>query len=174
MPDHAHDRIVGGAFAGGHGFVRKIGQSQHQLIARGSRGGGLLVEGGDFIAQILGLRFFGLRLRQLFLAHQGADFLADAIAEGLERLDFGEEFATLFVELEEFVNFRLIPCPTRGEALAYEIGVFADQFDVKHAEILRKTDASRKPKGSGRNPGWAARQPVGRTSLRAGFKCHQF
>jgi hypothetical protein len=83
----------------------------------------------------------------LVSAFLAADFLADAIAEGLERLDFSEEFAALLVELEEFVNFRLIPCPTRGEALAYKIGVFADQFDVKHAETLRKTDACRKPKG---------------------------
>jgi hypothetical protein len=126
MPDNPDDRIVSGAFTEGDGFVREVGQLQHQLIACGSGRCGLLVEGGDFIAQIPGLRFFGFRLGDFFLAHQGADFLADAIAKGLEGLNFGEEFAAFFVELEELVNVRLIPCPTGGEAPAHEIGVFAD------------------------------------------------
>ena len=110
--------IVFGGFAERDRFMRQIGQLQHQRVARRFGFGGLLVERGDFFAQILGLGFFGLGLGEFFLAHQRADFLAHAVAQGFERFHFGQGFAALFVQLEQFVNFGLVPCPARGQALS--------------------------------------------------------
>ncbi len=129
--------------------MRQVGQLQHQGIAGGVRLGRLLVERGDFFAQVLGLRFFGLGLGEFFLAHERANFLAHAVAQGLERFHFGQEFPALFIQLEQFVNLRLVPCPARGEARADEIGFFADQFDVEHAANLRNAGGSRKAEGGG-------------------------
>ena len=135
LADDANDRIVLGGLAQRNGLVRQVGQLQHQGVAGRLRLGRLFVEPGDFLAQVLGLRFFGLGFGEFFLAHERADFLADAVAEGLERFHFGQRFAALLIPLEQFVNLRLVPGPARGEARADEIGFFADQFDVEHAEI---------------------------------------
>jgi hypothetical protein len=41
----------------------------------------------------------------------------------------------LFVRLEDSINELLIPRPARGEALAHEVRLFTDQFDVEHDAI---------------------------------------
>ena len=106
--------------------MRQIRQSQHQRIARRLGFGRRLVQRGDFVAQIARLGLFRLRLGEFFLAHERADFLANAVAQGFERFHFRQGFPALLVQLEEFVNLHLVPCPARGEALADEIGFFAD------------------------------------------------
>ena len=132
---NAHFAIVFRRFANDDRFVRQVGQLQHQRVARGFAFGNLLFKRGNFFAQIFRLGFFRFGLGEFLLAHERADFLADAVALGFQRFHFGQGFPALFVELEQFVNFRLVPCPARGEARADEIGFFADQFNVEHAPI---------------------------------------
>ena len=95
----------------GDRFVRQVGQLQHQGVARGLGLGGLLVQRGDFFAQFAGFGFFGLGLGDFLLAHQRADFLGDAVALGFERFDFGQRFAALLVQLEQFVNLSFSSPP---------------------------------------------------------------
>jgi hypothetical protein len=55
---------------------------------------------------------------------------------GFERFDLCKQLAALFVEFEQLVNVSFIPCPARGEALADKIRLVANQFYVKHREII--------------------------------------
>jgi len=137
--------VVGGALAGDDGCVREVGDGEHEGVALGIGSGGEFVELGDAVAEVAGFLFAGVGFGDFFLAHEGADFLGDAVALGFEGLDFGEDFPALFIGLEDCVNEFFVPCPTGGEALANEIGFFADEFDVEHGEIIEiKSSAARR------------------------------
>ena len=106
--------------------MREIRQLQHQYIAGGFALGRLLVERGNLVAQVFGLGLFGFRLGDFLLPHQRADFLAHPVAEGFERLHFGQQLAALLVKFEQFVNFGFIAGPAAGQTGANEIGFLAD------------------------------------------------
>ena len=73
---------------------------------------------------------------RLFLRHERADLLGDAIAGGFPLLGLRQQLAALLVERKNLVNFGLIPRPPRGQALADQVGLFANQFDIKHRRII--------------------------------------
>ena len=115
----------------------EIGQAQQQLVAPGLGGGGLFVEFGDFVAQVAGFLFFSFGLGGLLLAHQRADFLGNAVALGLEGLDFREQFAALLVVLQQIVNPGFSSPPPRvARRWRTLVRMFAHEFDVEHRGII--------------------------------------
>ena len=86
-------------------FVRQVWQLQHQHIASGFAFRRLLVKCGNFFTQVFRLGLFRLSLGDFLLPHQRSDFLAHAIALGLESFHFREKFPPLLVQFEQFVHF---------------------------------------------------------------------
>jgi len=146
-PNH---RIVFRCPADLYGFMRQVGQLQHQLTARRIALRRLPVQCGDAITQIARFRLFRLSFGGFLLAHQRADFLRRAVALGLEHFDLGQELASLLVEFEQFVNVSFIPCPARGESLADKIRLVANQFNVEHREIIGVKSSAARWKAAGK------------------------
>ena len=145
-----HDRIFLGAFSHGNGLVRQVRHLQHQPVAVGIAIGNFFVELSDAIAEFARFLFPGFGFLYFFLPHQGADFLGHFVALRFKRFDFGEEFATLLVRLQDFLNERFVPCPAGGEALTYKIRLLANQFNVQHARHY-KYDLSQGKSEAGRS-----------------------
>ena len=51
------------------------------------------------------------------------------------KLLFTSVLAALLVQLEHVGDVNLVPCPARRQALTHEIGLLANQFDVKHGAL---------------------------------------
>ena len=137
-----HHRVILRALPDRHRLVGQIRQPQHQLIPRRFRFRRLLVQRRDAVAQVAGLLLLSLCLRDLLLAHQRADLFRHALALGLKRFDLAQQLAPLLVQLQQFVNAGLIPCPARRQALAHKIRPFTNQFDVEHRRIIGATSSA--------------------------------
>ncbi len=124
--------VVRRRFADGHAGVRQIGQLQHQGIALLLDLRDLFVQFCDALAHLPRLHFPGLGFRRLFLRHQGADLLGNAIAAGLELFDLRQDFSPLLIQAEELINLGLVIAAARRQAFPDEIGLFTNQFDIEH------------------------------------------
>ena len=122
--------------------MRQIRQPQHQLVPGRLRLRRLFIQRRDPVAQVAGFLLLGLGLGEFLLAHERADLLGHALALGLERFDLAQQLAPQLVAREHLVNAGLIPCPARRQALAHEIRLFANQFDVEHRRIIFRVRAA--------------------------------
>ena len=92
----------------------KVGEMEKNLALILFAGGGLGVEGGDFVADPadLGLDFGGIFTARFF----SADFFADPLAIGLEMLESGFDCSAFGIDGEDGVNFQVGIAAARGEA----------------------------------------------------------
>jgi hypothetical protein len=76
--------------------------------------------------------FFGFGFGRLLLRHQRADLLGDTIAGGFPLARPAPANCGVPRQNEDLVNFGFVPRAARGQPLADQIGLFANQFDIKH------------------------------------------
>jgi len=98
--------LLGGEFFGFRGERLHVGGEGFDLFLEG---GGVLLLGAEF-----------------------SDFLAEAVAVALERLEFRLRRAAGGVDGEDGVDVSREFGRTRGEARFHEVGFFPDESDVEH------------------------------------------
>ena len=111
--------------------MRQIRNSEKQLFLLLVRGGCLLVQESNLIADFPHPRFEFLRV--LSLCPFPADFLAQSFPVGVELLQSGLRLAPFRIHAQHFIDLRrVIVAATRRQPAFHKVGLFANETDVEH------------------------------------------